>query len=58
MERLLGMGLELIPVFPERESLLGLRCYSRLRDVPGSLDIVQAYPDTHIDFQAWHAGQS
>ena len=27
MERLLGMGLEIIPVFPERESLLGLRCF-------------------------------
>ena len=51
MERLLGMGLEVIPVFPERESLLGLRCYGRLRDVPGSVDIVQVYPDTHIDYQ-------
>jgi CBS domain-containing protein len=51
MERLLGVGLEVIPVFPERESLLGLRCYGRLCDVPGSLDIVQVYPDTRIDYQ-------
>ena len=26
--KLLGMGLEIIPVFPERESLLGLRCFT------------------------------
>jgi CBS domain-containing protein len=49
MERLLGMGLEVIPVFPERESLLGLRCYQRVRDIPGNLDIVQVYPDKLSD---------
>ena len=27
MEKLLGMGLEIMPVFPGRESLLGLRCF-------------------------------
>lgn len=52
MERLLGMGLEVIPVFPERVSLLGLRCYSRLGDVPGNLDIVQVYRDEQIDCAA------
>src|SRR5512143_1999437 len=41
MEKLLGMGLEIIPVFPGRESLLGLRCYATLSEVPGKLDIVQ-----------------
>ena len=50
MERLLGMGLEVIPVFPERESLLGLRCYHRLREVPGNLDIVQVYRNEQIDY--------
>jgi CBS domain-containing protein len=45
IERLLGIGLEIIPVFPGRESFLGLRCYSRLRDFPGKIDIVQVYPD-------------
>jgi CBS domain-containing protein len=50
MERLLGVGLEVIPVFPGRESLLGLRCYNRLRDVPGNLDIVQVYRDEQIDY--------
>jgi predicted CoA-binding protein/predicted transcriptional regulator len=49
MERLLGLGLEIIPVFPSRESLLGLRCYARLRDVPGKIDIVQVYPDGGIN---------
>ena len=51
MERLLGMGLEVIPVFPGRESLLGLRCYGRVRDIPGNLDIVQVYPDERIDYE-------
>lgn len=48
MEKLLGMGLEIIPVFSGRESLLGLRCYSRLRDVPGRIDIVQVYSDSEV----------
>jgi CBS domain-containing protein len=50
IEKLLGMGLEIIPVFPGRESLLGLRCYAKLSDVPGVLDIVQVYPSDNIDF--------
>lgn len=50
IERLLGMGLEIIPVFPGRESLLGLHCYTRLRDVPGKLDVVQVYPNEGIDY--------
>jgi CBS domain-containing protein len=45
MEKLLGLSLEIIPIFSGRESFLGLRCYSRLRDVPGKIDIVQVYPD-------------
>ncbi len=45
------MGLEIIPVFPGRESLLGLRCYAKLSDVPGKLDIVQVYPSDHIDYE-------
>lgn len=45
IEKLLGLGLEIIPIFSDRESFLGLRCYSRLRDVPGKIDIVQVYPD-------------
>jgi CBS domain-containing protein len=49
MEKLLGLGLEIIPVCPARESLLGLRCYARLRDVPGRIDLVQIYPSDKID---------
>jgi acetoin utilization protein AcuB len=51
LEKLLGMGLEIIPVFPGRESLLGLRCYAKLSDVPGTLDIVQVYPSDDIDLE-------
>jgi len=50
IEKLLGMGLEIIPVFPGRESLLGLRCFATLSEVPGKLDIVQVYPSDNIDF--------
>ncbi|HUK41157.1 MAG TPA: CBS domain-containing protein [Candidatus Acidoferrales bacterium] len=51
IEKLLGMGLEVIPVFPNRESLLGLRCYAHLSQVPGKIDIVQVYPGEGIDFR-------
>ena len=50
VEKLLGLSLEIIPVFPDRESFLGLRCYRTLRDVPGKIDIVQVYPNEGIDF--------
>src|SRR5215475_2806992 len=49
IEKLLGSGLEIIPVFPGRESFLGLRCYARLRDVPGKVDIVQVYLSPEMD---------
>jgi acetoin utilization protein AcuB len=49
LETLLAKGLEIIPIFPGRESLLGLRCYPRLSDVPGKIDIVQVYPSAAVD---------
>lgn len=49
IEKLLGLGLEIIPIFANRESLLGLRCYSRLNDFPGKIDIVQVYPEADVD---------
>lgn len=52
MEKLLGMGLEIVPVFPGRESLLGLRCYGKLSEIPGRLDIVQVYPSDGVDYEA------
>lgn len=48
-EKLLGLGLETIPVFADRESFLGLRCFRTLRDIPGKIDIVQVYPSDAID---------
>jgi CBS domain-containing protein len=51
IERLLGLGLEVIPVFPQRESLLGLRCFAQLRDVPGKVDIVQVYPNDLVNYE-------
>ena len=50
IEKLLGLGLEIIPIFTDRESFLGLRCFRTLRDVPGKIDIVQIYPTDGIDF--------
>jgi acetoin utilization protein AcuB len=37
------MGLEIIPIFTGSESFLALRCYPRLRDVPGKIDIVEVF---------------
>jgi CBS domain-containing protein/predicted CoA-binding protein len=50
IEKLLGLGLEVVPIFPERESLLGLRCYPRLSEVAGKIDIVEVYPGEGINF--------
>jgi predicted CoA-binding protein len=52
LEKFLGMGLEIIPIFPGHESLLGLRCYAKLSDVPGKLDIVQIYSCDGVDYEA------
>jgi CBS domain-containing protein len=51
IEKLLGMGLEIIPVFPARESLLGLRCYPRLHEIPGKLDVALVYPNESFDYE-------
>lgn len=49
MEKLLGLGLEVVPVIKGCESCLGIRCFSRLADVPGKIDIAQVYPGEGID---------
>jgi CBS domain-containing protein/predicted CoA-binding protein len=49
LEKLLGLGLEIIPICSTRQSLLGLRCYRGLCDFPGKIDIVEIYPDDGID---------
>ncbi|HEX7228525.1 MAG TPA: CoA-binding protein, partial [Candidatus Binatia bacterium] len=45
IEGLLGLGLEIVPIFTDQESFLGVRCFQNLRDVPGKIDIVQIYPN-------------
>src|SRR5690242_1126037 len=49
IERLLGLSLEILPVFSDRESFLGLRCYRTLPEVPGKIDILLVYPRDGID---------
>ena len=56
IEKLLGLGLEIIPIFTDRESFLGLRCFRTLRDVPGKIDIVQIYPQRRDRFRRAGAG--
>lgn len=48
-EKLLGLGIEIIPISAQRDSLLGVRCYARVRDIPGALDIVQVYPSEGVN---------
>jgi hypothetical protein len=56
IEKILGMGLEIIPCF-QAEEPPGARCFA-ISEVPGKLDIVQVYPSDNIDFadlarEAW-----
>jgi CBS domain-containing protein len=50
IERLLGLGLEIVPVSTDRESYLGVRCFRTLREVQGKIDIVEVYPSHDTDF--------
>ena len=52
IEKFLGLGLEVVPIFAGRQDFLGLVCYDHLRDVPGDVDIVQVYPRAAIDLAA------
>ncbi|MBI4525059.1 MAG: CBS domain-containing protein [Deltaproteobacteria bacterium] len=51
-EKLLGLGIEVVPVLPGCHTYLGMRCYRRLSDVPGQIDIVQVYLDDSLDIEA------
>jgi CBS domain-containing protein len=42
--KLLGVGMEVAPLFSQAPSYLGIPAYSRLDEVPGPVDIVQVYP--------------
>jgi CBS domain-containing protein/predicted CoA-binding protein len=46
--KLLGVGVEVAPVFSQAPSYLGIPAYSRLEEVPGPVDIVQVYPYGNI----------
>ncbi len=36
-------GYEIVPVNPTHESVMGLKCYARLADVPGKIDLVNVF---------------
>jgi len=36
-------GYEVIPVNPTHDVVLGLKCYARLSDVPGKIDVVNVF---------------
>lgn len=40
---LLAEGKEIIPVNPAHSTVLGLKCYARLEDVPGTIDLVNVF---------------
>jgi predicted CoA-binding protein len=40
---LIAHGYEVIPVNPNHEQVMGRRCYARLADVPGSIDLVDVF---------------
>jgi uncharacterized protein len=48
---LLERGNRVIPVNPAADEILGRRCYPRLRDIPGDVDVVDIFR------RADHAGQ-
>ncbi len=48
-EKLLGYGVEVVPVKPDSESYLGLSTYDSIGGIPGDVDIVQVYPSDEID---------
>ncbi|MCC6423172.1 MAG: CoA-binding protein [Phycisphaerales bacterium] len=40
---LASIGLEIIPVNPKCERVLGRKCYASLREVPGKIDVVDVF---------------
>jgi predicted CoA-binding protein len=40
---LLAHGYEVIPVNPNHEQVMGLKCHARLADVPGPIDLVNVF---------------
>ena len=48
-EKLLGLGVEVLPVAQDCRTYIGAPCYPRLLDVPGAIDVVQIYPAAGVD---------
>lgn len=42
-EYLLKNGYDIVPVNPSADEILGRRCYKKLSDVPGEIDIVDVF---------------
>lgn len=40
---LASIGLEIIPVNPRYEQVMGKKCYPSLREVPGTIDVVDVF---------------
>ena len=36
-------GYEIVPVNPNHDEVFGLKCYARLADVPGAIDLVNVF---------------
>ena len=42
-KRMIELGYEVIPVNPGKETVLGRKCYTSLRDIPGKVDLVNIF---------------
>jgi CBS domain-containing protein len=51
-EKLLGLGVEVVPVSEDYRTYIGVCCYPRLLDIPGAVDLVQIYPDAAVNLAA------
>jgi CBS domain-containing protein/predicted CoA-binding protein len=51
-QKLLGLGMEIVPVMAHCPTYLGVPCYPRLLEVPGTIDAVQVYPGEGVDLLA------
>src|SRR4051812_37224135 len=40
---LISHGYEVIPINPKHDEILGRKCYARLADVPGPIDLVDVF---------------
>ena len=40
---LLAHGYDVVPVNPNHDEVMGLKCYARLADVPGPIDLVNVF---------------